>query len=98
MPKADSSVCLSLLPPSDALAQPLPSWQLYGTLGCHLCETAEQILQQAQAVIGITCQKIDIAELPDAQMLTLADKIPVLVTPARTLYYPFSIMDILALA
>lgn len=73
------------------------SWQLYGTVGCHLCEIAESLLQQAQAVSDIRWHNIDIAALPEAQMLALADKIPVLVTPTRTLYYPFSIMDIMAL-
>lgn len=72
-------------------------WQLYGTLGCHLCEIAESLLLQAQAVADICWQSIDIADLPEAQMLAFADKIPVLVTPTKTLYYPFSIMDILAL-
>lgn len=73
------------------------SWQLYGTVGCHLCEIAESLLQQAQAVADIHWQHIDIVNLPEAQMLAVADKIPVLVTPTKTLYYPFSIMDILAI-
>lgn len=72
-------------------------WQLYGTLGCHLCELAEQLLQQAQAVADIRWEKVDIVDLPEQQMLVFADRIPVLVTPTRTLYYPFSIMDIMAL-
>ena len=29
--------------------------------------------------------------------MQLADKIPVLVTPTRTLYYPFSLLDVVAL-
>lgn len=73
------------------------TWLLYGTLGCHLCECAENLLQQAQSVADIHCQKVDIADLPESEMLKLADKIPVLVTPSKTLYYPFSVMDILAL-
>ena len=73
------------------------SWQLYGTLGCHLCEVAESLLIQAQTVTDIEWQKVDIADLPEAQMLAYADKIPVLVTPNKTLYYPFSILDIMAL-
>lgn len=72
-------------------------WQLYGTLGCHLCDDAETLLKQAQAVADFTFEKIDIAELPEPQLLEFADKIPVLVTPVKTLYYPFSVMDILAL-
>lgn len=72
-------------------------WQLYGTLGCHLCDDAEALLKQAQAVADIHFDKIDIAELDEAKMMEWATKIPVLVTPKSTLFYPFSIMDILAL-
>ena len=50
---------------------------------------------KAQAVADIRWQSIDIAELPEQEMLKFADKIPVLVTAIKTLYYPFSIMDII---
>lgn len=73
------------------------TWRLYGTVGCHLCEIAESLLRQAQAVADIRWQPIDIAELPEQEMLKFADKIPVLVTATKTLNYPFSIMDIMAL-
>lgn len=74
------------------------TWRLYGTVGCHLCEIAESLLLQAQAVADIRWQSIDIAELPEQEMLKFADKIPVLVTATKTLYYPFSIMDVMALS
>ena len=74
------------------------TWRLYGTVGCHLCEIAESLLLQAQAVADIRWQSIDIADLPEQEMLKFADKIPVLVTVTKTLYYPFSIMDIMALS
>ena len=74
------------------------TWRLYGTVGCHLCEIAESLLRQAQAVADIRWQSIDIAELPEQEMLEFADKIPVLVTTNKALYYPFSIMDIMALS
>ena len=74
------------------------TWRLYGTVGCHLCEIAESLLLQAQAVADIRWQSIDIAELPEQEMLKFADKIPVLVTATKTLDYPFSIMDIMALS
>lgn len=74
-----------------------PVWRLYGTLGCHLCDTAENLLKQAQMVADFAFEKIDIMDLPEQEMLTLADKIPVLITPNKTLYYPFSVMDILAI-
>lgn len=76
---------------------PSSYWLLYGTLGCHLCDTAENLLKQAQTVTDFRYQKVDIIDLPEADMLKLADKIPVLVTPKHTLYYPFSLMDIMAL-
>ncbi|MBP6341659.1 MAG: glutaredoxin family protein, partial [Moraxella sp.] len=38
------------------------TWRLYGTVGCHLCEIAESLLLQAQAVADIRWQSIDIAE------------------------------------
>ena len=34
---------------------------LYGTLGCHLCDDAEQLLVQAQLVLPITWRTVDIA-------------------------------------
>lgn len=76
---------------------PSEIWQLYGTLGCHLCDDAQMLLQQAQAVADFDFIKVDIAELDEKQMKDWATKIPVLVTPHRTLFYPFSIMDILTL-
>lgn len=79
-------------------SQPSSVWQLYGTLGCHLCDKAENLLKQAQAVIDVAVVQIDIADLDEPEMKKWADKIPVLVTPHRTLYYPFSLMDIVALA
>ncbi len=72
-------------------------WQLYGTLGCHLCEQAQTLLQQAQQVVDFSYIVIDITDLPETQMLLFSSKIPVLVTPTKTLYYPFSIMDIMSL-
>lgn len=74
------------------------TWALYGTLGCHLCEAAEAIVAQAWQVVDFKLETIDIADLPGDQALALATKIPVLVTPTRTLYYPFSLMDVVALA
>lgn len=72
-------------------------WRLYGTVGCHLCENVEQFLRQIQAVYDITWQTVDIMDLSEPEMLALAEKIPVLQTPTTTLYYPFSLMDMVAL-
>ena len=84
--------------PHDHMMGEPTTWRLYGTVGCHLCEIAESLLRQAQAVADIRWQSIDIAELPEQEMLKFADKIPVLVTATKTLYYPFSIMDVMALS
>lgn len=70
-------------------------WQLYGTLGCHLCENAKNLLIQAQSVADFDWQSVDIADFDNPLAHEWADKIPVLVTPNRTLFYPFSVMDIL---
>ena len=72
-----------------------PTWQLYGTLGCHLCEQAEQLLQQFADTRAIEWILIDIAELPDAQMLALAQQIPVLTTEHGRLTWPFSLVDLM---
>lgn len=49
------------------------SWQLYGTLGCHLCEDAEALL----AAQGLPVTVIDIAD-DDALMDRYGTRIPVL--------------------
>lgn len=70
-------------------------WYLYGTVGCHLCENAKNILIQAQSVTDFDWAYVDIADFDNPLTHKWANKIPVLVTPKRTLFYPFSIMDIL---
>lgn len=85
---------LATLPTLDSQTR----WQLYGTMGCHLCDIAEDLLRQAQAVADFEFVTVDIAELSEAQALQWADKIPVLITPTKTLYYPFSVLDIVAAA
>ncbi|WP_019520399.1 glutaredoxin family protein [Faucicola boevrei] len=70
-------------------------WRLYGTVGCHLCELATAELIHAQAVAEFEWEYVDIAEFDNPLAHAWADKIPVLVTPNRTLFYPFSVMDIL---
>lgn len=59
---------------------------LYGTLGCHLCEDAERVLQ----TLGLPYQGIDIIE--DNRLLEkFATSIPVLDNGGETyLYWPFS--------
>jgi hypothetical protein len=81
--------------PHDHMMADPTTWRLYGTVGCHLCEIAESLLLQAQAVADIRWQSIDIAELPEQEMLEFADKIPVLVRATKNLYYHFYFMYII---
>lgn len=67
---------------------------LLGTSACHLCEQAEDLLQQ----LDVTYQKIDIAEQEQWQE-RYAIKIPVLLNMQnqKELCWPFDIDDIKAL-
>ena len=67
---------------------------LLGTSACHLCEQAEDLLQQ----LNIVYQKIDIAEQEQWQD-RYAIKIPVLINSEgeQELCWPFTIEDIQAL-
>lgn len=67
---------------------------LYGTKGCHLCDDAERLLQQVQAVIPFQWQYIDIA-LDDSLINTYGVAIPVLKKPSSIeLKWPFSLLDV----
>ncbi|KQT44056.1 MULTISPECIES: glutaredoxin family protein [unclassified Methylophilus] len=59
---------------------------LYGTLGCHLCEDAERVLQ----ALALTYKTIDIID--DNQLLEKFEtSIPVLKGTGETyLYWPFN--------
>jgi len=72
-----------------------PSWHLYGTLGCHLCERAEQLLHQFGDTRALRWHSIDIAELPEPEMLALAQQIPMLATEQSRLTWPFSLVDLM---
>ncbi|MBH0006206.1 glutaredoxin family protein [Psychrobacter sp. SWN149] len=69
-------------------------WWLLGTSGCHLCDIAEQIITQFQAVQPISYQKVDIADFDETLMMAFATTIPVILTPSKRLNYPFSVMDL----
>ena len=71
-----------------------PQWWLLGTSGCHLCDIAEQIIAQFQAVQPVTYQYVDIADFDEALMMEFATSIPVILTPSQQLNYPFSVMDL----
>ena len=69
-------------------------WLLYGTKGCHLCDNAEILLMQAQCVLPMTWQYIDIA-LDENLVTQYGSKIPVLLSlTGQQLDWPFSLLDI----
>lgn len=80
--------------PSLGTAQNIDKWWLFGTSGCHLCDIAEQIISQFQAVQPIIYENIDIADFDEALMMEFANAIPVILTPSKRLNYPFSVMDL----
>ena len=71
--------------------------QLFGTLGCHLCDEAEQVLQPfvAQGLIVELLDIIDSADWLERYALT----IPVLrrVDNGQELSWPFDEQDVLQL-
>lgn len=71
--------------------------ELFGTLGCHLCEKAEQVLLPFVAQ-GLIVEQLDIVD--SAQWLELyALRIPVLrrVDNGEELNWPFDECDVLQL-
>ena len=69
-------------------------WLLYKTKGCHLCDNAENLLMQAQCVLPMTWQYIDIA-LDENLVTQYGSKIPVLLSlTGQQLDWPFSLLDI----
>lgn len=80
--------------PRLANAKNQDEWWLLGTIGCHLCESAKNIITQWQCVQPISYQHIDIADFNEALMMQFATTIPVLLTPTMRLNYPFSVLDL----
>ena len=75
-------------------AKNIDKWWLLGTSGCHLCDIAEQIITQFQAVQHITYEHADIADFSEPLMMEFATTIPVILTPTKRLDYPFSVLDL----
>lgn len=68
--------------------------ELLGTLGCHLCDDAERVLEQLARVQPLHWQSVDIA-LDEALCLAYGEQIPVLRLSAdAVLYWPFSVLDV----
>lgn len=70
---------------------------LYGTQGCHLCDQAEALMEQAGASRAVEWQYVDIA-LNEKLVEKYSTRIPVLVTgEGQEIGWPFSLLDILNL-
>ena len=80
--------------PNLGTAENQDKWWLLGTSGCHLCDIAEQLLTQFQAVQPISYQHVDIADFDESMMMEFATTIPVILTPSKRLKYPFSVLDL----
>ncbi|WP_201619666.1 glutaredoxin family protein [Psychrobacter maritimus] len=80
--------------PNLGTAENQDKWWLLGTSGCHLCDIAEQLLTQFQAVQPISYQHVDIADFDESMMMEFATTIPVILTPSKRLNYPFSVLDL----
>lgn len=70
------------------------TWVLLGTLGCHLCDTAEEMLNQFSTVYPIQFIKVDITDLHEDLMSEFTDIIPVILLPNCVISYPFSVADL----
>lgn len=77
------------------MSTPEMKLELLTTLGCHLCEQAEamvrQVFPRAELVL------VDIADRDD-WIERYGERIPVLRCGARELDWPFSLLDVRALA
>lgn len=71
--------------------------QLFGTLGCHLCEKAELVLQPL-VTQGLVVELLDIID-SSHWLEKYAQSIPVLrrVDNGRELFWPFTEQDIISL-
>lgn len=59
------------------MSNKIHQWRLYGTLGCHLCEQAEQIIAKLMEDFTIALDVVDIADEPE-WLDAFAERIPVL--------------------
>lgn len=67
---------------------------LYTTLGCHLCEQAEAIIQQVMPA-GWQLSHVDVAE-DDALLQAYGERIPVVKINGQELAWPFGLLDLQA--
>lgn len=66
----------------------------YTTIGCHLCEKADAMLQGVVAESAI--KRVDVGE-DDALIARYGKRIPVLAAGEVELDWPFSLLDIVGL-
>lgn len=69
--------------------------ELLSTVGCHLCEDAQQLVQRALPQAQIVL--VDIGD-NDADIERYGTRIPVLRYAGLELDWPFSLLDVRALA
>lgn len=70
---------------------------LYGTVGCHLCDEAEHMLQQVAAARGLEWRYVDIAD-SDVLVERYGERIPILQAESgQELSWPFSLLDVVRL-
>lgn len=72
------------------------TWFLLGTVGCHLCDEAENTLRLFSNVTATAIKKVDIADFEEPFMMQFATIIPVVLTPTQQINYPFSVVDLMA--
>ena len=61
---------------------------LFGTDGCHLCEMALKLVREAQNLILLSVEEVDIAQ-DDALVERYGIRIPVVMRDGRELNWPF---------
>ncbi|SJM69429.1 glutaredoxin family protein [Psychrobacter piechaudii] len=72
------------------------TWFLLGTVGCHLCDEAENTLRLFSSVTATAIEKVDIADFDEDFMMQFATIIPVVLTPTQQINHPFSVVDLMA--
>ncbi|MCF4994902.1 glutaredoxin family protein [Pseudomonas syringae] len=75
----------------------LPECQLFGTLGCHLCEVAEDVLMEFVLEHALLLELVDIAE-NEAWFEAYSLRIPVLrrIDTGEELGWPFDADQVVA--
>ena len=84
------------IPASTSMTARVPNTLLlYGTLGCHLCEQAEWLLQPLRQAAW-QLQVIDIADQPDSDALVerYGLRLPVLRFGTAELDWPFDLVQV----